>query len=359
MAPALSLFSAEREKIDIVVNCLGLDIGGANLKAADCSGLARSVPFPLWQAPEQLPFELQRLLVDFPEVDTFAVTMTGELADCFATKAEGVERILAGVETVAGSRPIRVWSTDGCFVSDKEACRNPLLVAAANWHAVATWWGQTRQIAAGVLIDIGSTTTDVIPVRGEKPATQGLTDVTRLQAGELLYTGAVRTPLCAIVREVPFRGAMTPVAAEWFSTSLDLGLLLGEIDEDPHCRETANQRPATREAAWDRVARQICCDRSECPFEEAVAIARSVRDQQLRQIRESLEKVLARHGKGVLQEILISGSGRFLARQVLSMLPELQSAAVVDLGELLSPELAGAACAHAVAALCQGMGGRS
>ena len=33
---------------------LALDIGGANLKAADGEGFAVSQPFPLWENPEQL-----------------------------------------------------------------------------------------------------------------------------------------------------------------------------------------------------------------------------------------------------------------------------------------------------------------
>jgi len=342
-----------------VAGCIGFDIGGANIKTAHSEGLAQSdgaaysMPFPLWQSPEKLPGELQRLLVRLPAADRLAVTMTGELADCYATKADGVAHILSAVQSIAGSRPIHVWSTDGEFVTLEQACRNPLSVAAANWHAVATWWGQSRQVESGLLIDIGSTTTDMIPIQNRKPANRGLTDVTRLRAGELLYTGASRTPVCAVVHQVPFQGEMVPVAAEWFSTTLDIALLLNEIPEAPEDCDTANHRPATRNGAWDRLARQICCDRSECPIEEAVGIAQYVREQQLAQLQVSLEKVLARNSNVAFSEVLLSGSGRDLARRLLSNFPVLKDASVVDLGEILSPSLASASCAYAVAKLCE------
>ena len=48
------------------MNMLGLDIGGANLKLADGLGYAQSIPFPLWQQPEQLPSALAQMLTQAP-----------------------------------------------------------------------------------------------------------------------------------------------------------------------------------------------------------------------------------------------------------------------------------------------------
>src|ERR1700736_1378230 len=92
---------------------LALDIGGANLKAAHSGGSARLHPFELWKNPSGLADELGRVLQTLPGFDLLAVTMTGELCDCFATKREGVNAILDAVEAVAGTAPARVWRTDG------------------------------------------------------------------------------------------------------------------------------------------------------------------------------------------------------------------------------------------------------
>src|SRR6516225_11821769 len=88
---------------------LGLDVGGANLKAAHSGGAARSRPFALWNMPAGLTDALRELLCGWQPYDLLAVTMTGELCDCFATKREGVRAILDAVSAAAGLAPLRVW----------------------------------------------------------------------------------------------------------------------------------------------------------------------------------------------------------------------------------------------------------
>ncbi len=128
---------------------LGLDIGGANLKAATADKRAISVPFPLWKQPDKLPAALAELVARFPDADELAVTMTGELCDCFETKREGVHAIIAAVRFASAGRPIRVWSTDGVFLNSEEAQRNHMKVAAANWHALGDFCGRIRSRRPG------------------------------------------------------------------------------------------------------------------------------------------------------------------------------------------------------------------
>src|SRR5262245_58955102 len=139
---------------------LGIDIGGANLKAATAQGEARNRPFPLWKDPQRLPDALRGLLADVPAAERLAVTMTGELCDCYATKREGVAAILDAVEAAAAGRRVLVWQTDGRFVSPAEARKAALLAAAANWHALATFVGRFAPRGPALLLDVGSTTTD-------------------------------------------------------------------------------------------------------------------------------------------------------------------------------------------------------
>jgi len=90
---------------------LGLDIGGANLKGATSSGMATTVSFEIWRAPHELTTRLRSLIARFPASDVLAITMTAELADCFATKAEGVAAIVAAVRDAAGGVPVVIWKT--------------------------------------------------------------------------------------------------------------------------------------------------------------------------------------------------------------------------------------------------------
>jgi probable H4MPT-linked C1 transfer pathway protein len=326
---------------------LGLDIGGANLKAATTGQQAVTLPFALWKQPDRLSAILAELVDRFPNVDGFAVTMTGELCDCYANRPEGVHRILDAVATVARTRPVGIWATTGRFQTLAEAQNAPLAVASANWHALATFAGRYAPNGAAVLVDVGSTTTDVIPLLDGVPVPRGTTDEARFQTGELLYFGVRRTPIAAILG--------LRVAAELFATTLDAFLVLGEIADDPHDTDTADGRPATRTQAQTRLRRQILSDTaSDTIIQE---LAQTVAEELRGRIVESLARCSARIAEcqGRLAADLtpvtsiLSGSGEFLARGLCTTSPA--SGSVVALSAQLASEVSTSAPAYAVAIL--------
>jgi probable H4MPT-linked C1 transfer pathway protein len=329
---------------------IGLDIGGANLKAADAEGVVLTRPFAVWRSPENLAAEIGRLLASFSKPDAIALTMTAELADCYRTKRQGVEAVISAVEQTAGSTPVRVWQTDGRFVTSTEARKAPLLVAAANWHALARFVGRLAPIGPSLLIDIGTTTADLIPLLDGVPSPVGRTDRERLQSGELVYTGVKRTPVCAVVGHVPYRGNECPVAAELFATTLDAYLALGDLPEDASDFETADGRPATRSSARDRLARCLCCDATEFDEADMQQMARAIAAAQRRQIACGLEVVLAAQRR-VPERLLLSGRGTFLAAQTVAEVDALAATERIRLSDLFGPRIAEAACAFALARL--------
>lgn len=327
---------------------LGLDIGGANLKAATSDKRAVSVPFPLWKQPDRLPAALAGLIAPFSDADEIAVTMTGELCDCFETKREGVNRILDAVAAAAGRRPVRVWATDDRFLNPEEAKADHLKVAAANWHALATFAGRFAPTHGGLLIDIGSTTSDLIPLAHGLPYTWGTTDPQRLKFGELVYAGVRRTPVMALF-------GPHEVAAEYFASTLDVFLVLGEIADAPHDTDTADGRPATRAFALPRLARMLCGD-LECVSEADITwLAAEARRRLVERLVSS-----ARSAYGdqwitpELRVVVVSGSGEFLGREVAaSVSPWLEEDHIVSLSAELGPGLSACAPAYAVAVLAQ------
>jgi len=329
---------------------LGLDIGGANLKAADGRGWARSVPFALWRKPNELPQALAEIIADAPAASQLAVTMTGELADCFRTKAEGVRHILAAVREAAAGREVRVYLVDGRLASLGEACESPQLAAASNWHVLAQFACRFVDGRSAVLIDIGSTTTDIIPLADGRPSAGGWNDTDRLLAGELVYTGVGRTPLCAVTHELPWQAARCPIAAELFATTADAYVLLGELPERPNCLETADGRPLTKEFARERLARMICADAATFSDEDAIRAAAHVRDCQVAAIGDALRAV-AGASATAFETFITSGQGEFLARRVIA--ETTAQARLVSLSEQLGPETSACAPAHAVAALAR------
>jgi (4-(4-[2-(gamma-L-glutamylamino)ethyl]phenoxymethyl)furan-2-yl)methanamine synthase len=323
---------------------LGLDIGGANLKVAHTNGTARTVPFELWKQPWQLPLELAALVASAPPHDGVAVTMTGELCDCFETKRQGVHAIVDAVEVSCLESPNLIWRNDGQWVDCATARQTPYQVAAANWLALATFAGRFAGRGPGLLIDIGSTTTDIIPLFDGKPIPQGRTDSERLASGELVYRGVRRTPLLWC--------AQTPVAAELFATTLDVFLLLERIQEDPEDRRTADGRPATRNFAQARLARMLGSDGETCSEAQTLELAHSTVKHLGDDISQAMNQVIACLPALPLT-VVIAGSGEFFAAELVERQRWAPSATVESLTARLGAEVSSAACAYAVAILAE------
>jgi probable H4MPT-linked C1 transfer pathway protein len=335
------------------VTWLGLDIGGANLKAADGCGWARSVPFPLWREPQRLAERLSHLIESGPPSQALAATMTGELCDCFERKAEGVRYIVDSLAAVAGNRDVRVYGVDGRFVEVGQARESPQLAAASNWHALATFVCRFVTSPTGLLIDVGSTTTDIIPLIDSRAAARGSNDTERLLSQELLYRGVGRTPICALTDALPLRGQLCRMAAELFATTADAHVLLGNLPEDPTADWTADGRPLTKACAQQRLARQLCADANELTAEELLTIAKTVRDVQLDELTRSIEVVTSRMSVAPATSV-VSGSGQFLAEEVAQRV--FPNCRIVSLRNEIGPEASDCAPAHAAAVLATELG---
>ncbi len=329
---------------------LALDIGGANLKVADGLGFAASSYFPLWQRPRELADALAALVATAPAAERFAVTMTGELADCFTTKADGVSHILAAVAKVADGREVRVYLTDGSLVTPATAIQRPLMAAASNWHVMARFVGRYAPQSIAILLDIGSTTCDLVPLENGRPVPLGHTDPERLMSGELVYTGVVRSPVCAVATSLPWHGAQVPTAHELFATTLDAYLTWGELPEEPECTQTADGRPATKAAARDRLARMICADRGMFDDNDALAAATAVARAQLAKIAVAAQAVV-RTMSSPPTTVVACGQGEFLASRLMEKLK--LSATLVTLGNELGADLSRVATAHALAVVAR------
>ena len=340
-----------------MTSTLGIDVGGANLKAADLDGNVRTAAFPVWQRHGELTDQLRSLSwIEHP--DLVGVVMTAELADCFKCKADGVSWVIDSVQHAFPRSEVRIWLTTGEFTEPDDAVLLPNLVAAANWHALATWAGRAVPDGPAILIDIGSTTTDIIPILDGVPMTSGLTDLERLQFGELIYSGVQRTPLCAVNQSVVLAETEIPVAAEWFATTLDVYTTLGLIPEDHSHTDTADGRPSTVNDARRRIARMLCCDRSELSDETIDQIAQQFADTQRRQLIRGLQRIRTAqrkqlHAAGCHQaddepQIVLSGSGIFLASKVAA---SCGLSRTLNLSDSASPAVAEAASAFAIARL--------
>src|SRR5215204_5193089 len=298
---------------------LAVDIGGASTKAVRLEGTSvRTVsrPFEVWRDREALTAVLREVAAEAGEADAVAITMTAELSDAFRTKREGVAFVLAAAEEALGDRPLSVLTTNGELVSMGEARERPWDVAAANWMATALVVADAY--ADALLVDIGSTTADIVPVAAGRVAASGHDDLERLQAGELVYTGVLRTNLAAIAPRVPVRGAWCPVSSEYFAISADVHLVLGHLAQEAYDCPTPDGRPPTVPFARERIARLVCADVDQLAGDEIDAIAAFLHAEQLRQIEQAARRVARPLPPGA--PVVAVGSGAFLGREVAARL---------------------------------------
>lgn len=334
---------------------LGWDVGGANLKAAHVSGERLEVierPFALWREPQRLPALLGDAARRLGAARAMGVTMTAELADCFATKREGVLFVLDAFR--AAFPEVRPWiyGVDGRFRSPEEARARPQDVAAANWMASATV--VARRFPDALFLDVGSTTTDVIPIVGGRVAARGRTDTARLRTGELVFTGALRTPVCALVRSVPLRGRRCRVAAEYFAIAADVHLWLGRIGPDDYSCDTPDNRGRSRQEAGARLARMVCADLEMLGAEDITAIADHVARAQLKQVGGGLAQVMRRLGPACPRLAVLAGQGAFLARAAAAEIGLATHDMASDVGEASARAAPAAAVAFLLAGLADG-----
>jgi (4-(4-[2-(gamma-L-glutamylamino)ethyl]phenoxymethyl)furan-2-yl)methanamine synthase len=293
---------------------IGWDIGGVNTKAVRWPGLeVRSAPYELQYDLAALAPTLRQMAGELGCEPGWAhaVTMTAELSQAFRCKREGVACVLDAVEQAFPGADIAVYAVSGEYITPIRARQQPLLVAAANWAATAALVG--RSAPDCILVDIGTTSTDIIPVVGGRSAAMGWTDPDRLASGELVYTGAVRTPTEAIVPTVPLRGAPCAVSAEGFALIGDAHLWLGRLRADDYSVRPPDGRPATREFAGERLARVVCADREMLDDAAIDEIARALVEAQVSTVAGAISRVRQRHP--TITTAVVTGLGESIAAE--------------------------------------------
>ena len=305
---------------------LGFDIGGANIKVATSDGhYVHSVSFPMWRSQNQLGTQISSLIAEFRKAHenprALALTMTGELADSFNSKRDGVSSICNAVtEGAADIETILCYETGGQWCRADEADNRWAQLAASNWYAMAHHCSQLLSKGTHILIDVGTTTTDIVPLAEGQVATKGSDDTTRLQHGELVYCGVERASLSSIVSSLTIDGTPTPIARERFATTLDTFLITGEISERPDDIETADSKPATRRAAHRRMARLIC----QCPEllsdKQARQMAQQTREAIVQLLSSAYQQVTSQISSPI-DSIIAIGQGDFLVPDFTGGLP--------------------------------------
>jgi hypothetical protein len=300
---------------------IGWDIGGVNTKACrvpltgeEENSFSLNREFEIWRKPEALLELLLEMARELGPARAMAVTMTAELSDAFETKSQGVKYILKSLARAFGDIGIWVLDVHGSFVELKKALGNPLEFAANNWVASCLYEAQKHPDC--FVMDMGSTTTDIIPIQNGKLLNKGFDDTSRLAHGELVYTGALRTNPNTLARQVPFAGQMVSVADELFCLMADVHLLLGKLSAAEYTCPTADKRGSSIAECHARLARLICADREIMNFKQALKLARYLYEKQLETIGRAWHLVASRLENPFDLPWCVAGQGGFVLRDL-------------------------------------------
>lgn len=307
----------------------GFDIGGANTDLAvvdfgengDIIGVKTDfVYFPMWLKKDELGNALLDLLgEDAEKIDAVGFCMTAELVDAYKTKKEGVIDI-ANRSREKFDVPIGFIGLNGLSSFD-ETLNKPDDVAAANWIATAKIASKIEDNC--IMIDTGSTTTDIIPIKNGSECARGRSDLERLKTGELVYSGILRTNIAALVEKVPLGDDWVRISAELFAVTADVHLILGNITEKEYTCSTPDGTGKSKEECMRRISRIICGDLEMLSQSDIIKIAEYVYDVQIQRIAEALLEVSKREG---IDKVITTGLGMDIIGKKASKLAEIEFA---------------------------------
>ena len=288
----------------------GLDVGGAHLKVALVEDgrpiAAEQIVCPLWLGLDRLDAALEAAKPLTRLASRIAVTMTGELSDLFPDRRTGVETLVERLTAALGPATL-FWMGRDAFGSDSVARANAASVGSTNFLATAE--AVAHLIPDALVIDMGSTTTDIVPIKGGRPVPAGLTDGERLASGELVYTGLSRTPVMGVAMRAPFKGREQRLAREQFATMADVRRILSQLPEEVDQYGPPDGRGKTLVESMARLARMFGRDAIEGTPDDWQRSARAIAEAQLASIEEGARQVLARSDLPATAPLIAAGIG--------------------------------------------------
>lgn len=333
----------------------GFDIGGAHLKVTRAENgrivEAVTIATPLWLGLDKLTTAFREATPLHAGADLNTFTMTGELSDIFPSRDEGIATLLEQISEHFPSGKNLIYAGRSGFVGVEQAQRLSTDVASANWHATAELVAKLTGDA--LFVDMGSTTTDLVPIRHGVIAGEGYTDAERLMSGELIYTGFTRTFLFGVASSAPIRGRLTPLMNEYFASIADVHRIMGVLDEKDDKHPSADGKEKTAAGSTARLARMVGRDAADLEPAEWRDVARWFSEQQLRKMHDAA--FLGARSISDDAPIVGSGIGRWQIRRLAERMERrfVDFADIIPANDAVRSEASSAAPAAAVALLAR------
>jgi probable H4MPT-linked C1 transfer pathway protein len=332
-----------------MTSILGWDIGGAHVKAARIEDGVVVAAARIACAPHQGLAEIEAALRSMRNrmgvAERHAVTMTAELSDAFADRQRGVVSIAAIFSHELSQHALFYAGARG-FMEKRDVAEAAPAIASANWRAPAELLA--RRGEAALVIDMGSTTTDLTLIRNGVVLAKGEDDASRLALGELVYTGLLRGDPAAGLSLAPIDGGWTTPIGERFASMADVRRLTGDLAPEVDASPTADGRSKSIEDTRARLARLVGRDAESQTAQQWDALARFFARAQMRRIEDAIALLASREPAALSLPIVGAGIGR----GVISDLARREGREYRDFGALLPVAPAAASMAADCAPAC-------
>ncbi len=290
---------------------IGWDIGGAHIKAIKIDFKKKNVKkeqiySPVWKNISYLKKSIKLLKKKLGKSDFHAVTMTAELSDIFFNRYVGTKYIINLTSKLFSKNNVYFYNYKKNFLKKKNAIKETSSINSMNWHASANLL--SKYISNCLLIDIGSTTTDIIPIKNGKIVSKGSNDSKRLKNKELLYLGALRTPITALEKH-------KNIIYEDFSNVADIYRILGKIPKKLDKIPTQDNKKKDKHSSARRLARVYGQDYRKKDFKKWKKISSLLEKKQKKILKENINKIKRIFFKKKVK-IVGAGIGKFLIKNL-------------------------------------------
>jgi probable H4MPT-linked C1 transfer pathway protein len=268
---------------------LGVDIGQMNIKITslemvECPRI-RSVSFPFSEIGEMV----EKLVFFVPHPDLVIITQTMCASrNFFSSLKEGTHYIVDLTERLFGEK-VRYPALSYKLYMPEEAKKHYLDVACRNWIATCYLTSYLNLFEDGLVVDCGTSSTDIVPVLNSAPVTIDNNDqgYTRLKTGELFWSGLYFTRVQSISPTIVLDGEEFQVKPTSKCMIFDAFVVSGTVPPESDIVKISF------ESCVERILDAIAADKELLTVNDARKIAQFFIEKQRKRTEITIEKVLS------------------------------------------------------------------
>lgn len=289
------------------VTFLGIDIGGAHVKTVGLCEQKKIIfvsqdKVILWKNTELLEKYFLKLNKLFGKIRC-GITMTGELCDFFKSRKHGVDKIIKTSKSLKFKTYFFTNKKENFLRKSKFSS-----IASMNWLATGKFL--EKKIKDALIIDFGSTTTDLIFIKNYKIRNKFFSDFDRINNNELVYTGLTRTPTPFLSNLIVIGKKKYNLASEFFSNTGDLYRIKKLLPPGVDLLDSADGKSKSFTNSLRRLARNLCLDYKKNNTKILEIVAEKLIEIQMNKIFKESKKLIKKNISSKNIPLIVCGIGK-------------------------------------------------